>query len=133
MKKEMKSKVQGELTSSDWRVRGGPRNRPTRKEMEEHEATHRPFRAFVYTVLNGQRTHPSPRHQAEEGPQSRRPATAMNSYFMEMKSVVSAQTISEESVTCTAVIEDRHQNIMSSVTLKKGVEETRTMGRAWIS
>ena len=36
-------------------------------------------------------------------------------------------TTSEESVTCIAVKEDRHQNIMSSVALKKGVEEPWTI------
>ena len=46
-------------------------------------------------------------------------------YFMKMKSVVNAHTISEESVTCIAVKEDRH--IMSSVALKKGVEEPWTI------
>ena len=34
----------GELAPPDWRVRAGPRNRPTQKEREEHEATHVPFR-----------------------------------------------------------------------------------------
>ena len=41
-------------------------------------------------------------------------------------------TIPDESVTCIAVKEDRHQNIMSSVALKKGIEEpwaSRRVGR----
>ena len=46
---------------------------------------------------------------------------------MKMKSVVVAQTMSEEAVVCTAMKEDRHQNIMSSVALKKGVEEPWTI------
>ena len=46
---------------------------------------------------------------------------------MKMKSVVVAQTMSEEAVVCTAMEEDRHQNIMSSVALKKGVEEPWTI------
>ena len=44
-------------------------------------------------------------------------------------SAPSAQSISEESITCIAVKEDRHQNIMSSVALKKGVEELWTIAR----
>ena len=48
---------------------------------------------------------------------------------MKMKSVANAPTISEESTTCIAVKEDRHQNIMSSVALKKGVEELWTIDR----
>ena len=36
---------------------------------------------------------------------------------------MNAQTISQESVTCIAVKDVRHQNIMSSVALKKRVEE----------
>ena len=31
---------EGEMAPPDWRVRAGPRNRPTQKEREEHEATH---------------------------------------------------------------------------------------------
>ena len=42
---------------------------------------------------------------------------------MKLESTPSAQSIPEESITCVAVTEDRHQNIMSSVALKKGVEE----------
>ena len=48
---------------------------------------------------------------------------------MKMKSVVNAQATSEESVTCIAEKEDRHQNITSSDALKKGVEEPWTMER----
>ena len=50
--------------------------------------------------------------------QSRRPAVAMDYYFMKMNPVVNTQTMSEESVICIAVKEDEHQNIMSSVALK---------------
>ena len=48
---------------------------------------------------------------------------------MKMKSVVCAQTVSEESAACIAVKEDGHQNIMSSVALKKSVEEPWTIER----
>ena len=48
---------------------------------------------------------------------------------MRMESSLSVQTISEESITCIAVKEDRYQNIMSSVALKKGVEEPWTVER----
>ena len=48
---------------------------------------------------------------------------------MKMESAPSAQSISEESITCVAVKEDRHQNIMSSVASKKGVEEPWTIER----
>ena len=41
----------------------------------------------------------------------------------------SRSAISEKSITCVAVNEDRHQNIMSSVALKKGVEEPWTIKR----
>ena len=49
----------------------------------------------------------------------------MDHYFLKPVSTASSQTIPEESVTCIAVKEDRHQNIMSSVVLKKGIEEPR--------
>ena len=45
---------------------------------------------------------------------------------MKMSSVVNTHTMSEESVTCIAVKEDRHQNIVSRVALKNGVEEPWT-------
>ena len=47
---------------------------------------------------------------------------------MKMSSVVNTHTISEESVTCISVKEDRHQNIVSRVALKNGVEEPWTSG-----
>ena len=51
-------------------------------------------------------------------------------YFcMRMESAPNVQAISEESITCVAVKEDRHQNIMSSVAMKKGVEEPWTVER----
>ena len=72
--------------------------------------------------------------------QSRRPIIAMDYFFMKMESASSVQAISEESITCVTVKEDRHQNIMSSVALKKGVEEPWTTERvvksidlAWLS
>ena len=52
--------------------------------------------------------------------QSRIPTTAIDDHFLKMTSVVNTQTMSEESVTCIAVKEDRHWNIMSLVSLKKG-------------
>ena len=64
----------------------------------------------------------------------------MNRYLLNMNSVVDAPTTSQESVTCIAVKEDRHQNIMSSVALKKSVEEpfanetvARFIDLLWIS
>ena len=43
-----------------------------------------------------------------------RPIIAMDYFFMRMESAPTVQTISDESITCVAVKEDRHQNIMSS-------------------
>ena len=45
-------------------------------------------------------------------------------YFMEMKLVLNAQTMSEESVTCIAVKEDRRQNIMEQCCVGKGSRGT---------
>ena len=49
--------------------------------------------------------------------------------FMNMNSAVNAETIPEGSGTCIVVNADRHQNIMSSVALKKGVGEPWTVDR----
>ena len=54
---------------------------------------------------------------------SRRPIIATDHYFLEPNSTASSQTITDESVLCIAVKEERHLNIMSSVVLKKGMEE----------
>ena len=49
----------------------------------------------------------------------------MDYLFMRMKSAPNVQAIS----TCVVVKEDRHQNIMSSVALKKEVKEPWTIER----
>ena len=72
------------------------------------------------------RTHHRITKQKSED-QSRRPTIAIDYKFMKMKSFVVAQTMSEEGVACVAMKEDRHQNIMSIVALKKGVEEPWTV------
>ena len=48
---------------------------------------------------------------------------------MKRESAPSVQAISEDSITCVAVKGHRDQNIMSSVALKKGVEEPWTIER----
>ena len=117
-----------ELASPDWRVRAGPRNKPTQREREEHEATHVQFRDWCAHCMMGRgRTHHHVAKQKSED-QSRRPIIAMDYFFMRMECFLSVQAISEESITCIAVKEDRHQNIMSSVALKR-VEEPWTIER----
>ena len=129
MKLEDRIDCAEELAAPDWRVRAGPRNKPTQKEREEHEATHVPFRDWCAHCMMGRgRTHHHVAKQKSED-QSRRPIIAVNYYFMKMKSVPNAHTVPEESITCIAVKEDRHQNMMSSDALKKGVEEPWTIER----
>ena len=48
---------------------------------------------------------------------------------MRMEASPNAQAISEEPITCIVVQEDKYQNIMSSVALKRGVEEPWTVER----
>ena len=47
----------------------------------------------------------------------------MDNYFLKPNFTANSQTIPDESVTCIAAKEDRHQNIMTSVVLKKGIEQ----------
>ena len=118
-----------EVAPPDWRVRAGPPNKPTQKEREEHEATHVPFRDWCAHCMMGRgRTRHHVTKQKNKD-QSRRPTIAMDCYFITMESVANTHNMSEESITCIAVIEDRHQNIMSSVALKKGVEKLWTTKR----
>ena len=112
-----------ELAAPDWRVRAGPRNKPTQREREEHEATHVPFRDWGVHCMMG-------RGRAHHQDQSRRPVIAMEGFFMRMEPAPNAKAISEESITCIAVKEDRHQNIMSSVALKEGLKSPGQL-REW--
>ena len=74
--------------------------------------------AGVHTMYDGQWTHQTKRVKINRKGHS----TAMDCYFMKVNS-------SEESVRCIAVKEGRHQNMMSSVALKKGVKETWAIER----
>ena len=100
------------------------RNKPTQDDREAHEATDVPFRDWcVHCMMGRGRTHHTFTKPKSED-QSRRSTVAMDYYFM--KHDVCCE-MSVESVTCTAVKEDRHQNIMSSVALKKRVAEPWTL------
>ena len=128
MSDEEGDEIDGEEELADWRVRAGPRNKPTQREREEHEATHMPFRDWcVHCMMGRSRTHHHVAKQKSED-QSRRTIIAVDNLFMEMESAPNIQAMSEESITCIAV-KDRHQNIMSSVALTKGVEEPWTIER----
>ena len=114
---------EGEAGTSDWRVRAGPGNERTVREREEHEATHMPFRDWCAHCMIGRgRTHHHVSKKRSED-LSRRPTTAVDYYFLKRNSAVNSRTIPDESVTCIAVKEGRHQNNTSSVVLKKGNEE----------
>ena len=69
-----------ELALPDWRVRAGPRNKPTQKERAEHEATYVPFRDWCTHCMMGRG-----RTKQKSEDQSRRPTIAMDYYFMKMK------------------------------------------------
>ena len=68
----------------------------------------------------------------------RRPTIAMDYYLMKMQPAVNSRTISKEAIPCIAVNEDSHQNIISNVALKNGIEEPWTSesgkihGLAWL-
>ena len=95
-----------ELATPDWRVRAGPRNRPTQKERGEHEATHVPFRDWCAHCMMGRgRTHHRVTMQRSEE-ETRRPTIAMDYYFMRVQPAVNPRTISEEAITSIAVKED---------------------------
>ena len=85
MSDEEGNEIDGEedVAAPDWRVRAGPRNKPTHWEREEHEATHVPFRDWCVhcTVGRGRTHHHVAKHKSED--QSRRPIIAMDYFFME--------------------------------------------------
>ena len=97
-----------------------------------HEATRVPFRDLcTHCVMVTGRTH---HHITKQkiGDRARKPTNAVNDFFVRMKCAVSAQAMSEKAITCIAVKEDRHQNFVSSVALKNGVEEPWTIDRGEI-
>ena len=110
---------EGEAGTADWRVRVGPRNKSTAREREQHEARRMPFRDWcAHCMMSRGRTH----HQLSKKRRedlSRRPTVVMDYNILKPHSTVNSQTIPCESVTCIAVEEARHQNIMSSVVLRK--------------
>ena len=74
--------------------------------MKQH--TYR-FETGAHCMMGRGRTHHHVAKQKSED-QSRRPIIAMDYFFMRMERSLSVQAISEESITCIAVKEDRHQN-----------------------
>ena len=119
-----------ELAPPDCRVRAGPRQTDAEREGRARSNT-RTVQRLVHILYDGQRTHPvttSPNKRVRiirEG----HTCDGLPLHVADVKAVVNAQTVSGESVTCVAVKEDRHQNIMSSAALKKGVEEPWTLER----
>ena len=85
---------EGELALPDWRVKAGPRNKPTEKEREEHEAIHVTSREGCrHCVVGRGRTHHHVTKRKIED-RSRRPTIAKDCNFMKTNSVVHARTIS---------------------------------------
>ena len=72
---------EGEAGTVGWRVRTGPRNKPTTDDREEHEATHMPFRHWCTHCMMGRgRTHQHvSKHKSAN--LSRRPRMAMDYIF----------------------------------------------------
>ena len=104
--KHMEWTATEELATPDWRVRAGPRNRPTQKKREEHEATHVQFRDWCTHFMMGRgRTHHHATKQRSED-ETRRSTFAKDHYFMRMQPAVNSRTISEEALTGIAVNED---------------------------
>ena len=110
MSDEERDEIDGEeeLAAPDRRVRAGPRSKPTQWEREEHESQHVPFRDWCARCMMGRgRTHHHVARTKRED-QSRRRINAMDYFSMRMESAPNVQAISEESITCVVVKEDRH-------------------------
>ena len=120
----------GEAGTSDWRVRAGPRNNPTVREREEHEAKHMPFRDWcTHCVMGRGRAlhHVSKKRSEDLSMRLHETKKNFGPLFLTPNSVAKSETTPDESVTCIAVKEERHQNIICSVVLK---EKNRiTMGK----
>ena len=113
---------EGEAGTVDWRVRAGPRNTPTAREREEHEATHMLFGDWCTHCMIGRgRTH---HHVSKKRVRTcRRYQRKPRTNFLMPHSTADSQAIPDESVTCVAVKEDRHHNIVSSAHQLVGYKE----------
>ena len=82
---------EGEMAPPDWCVR------TTQKKKEEHEATHVPLGDWCSHCMmcRGRTHHHVTKQKSEDQSKSRRPANAMDCYFLKMNSVVKALTMSE--------------------------------------
>ena len=88
------------------------------------KGTHMPFPDWCTHCMMGRcgTHHHVSKKRSEDS--SRRPITAVDSCFLKSNSTPNSQTIRDESVTCIAVKEDRHQNIIiEQQSVKKGIEE----------
>ena len=104
-----------ELAPPDWRVRAGP----TQKKREEHEARHVPSRGWcTYCRMGRGRTHHHVTEQ-KKGESVEKTHHCDGPLLDETEVCCECSIELEESVTCIAVKEDRHQHIMSSVALKR--------------
>ena len=83
------------------------------------QSTTRAIQRLLQALIGLGRTHHHVSKLKSED-QMRRPTNATD---MKMKSFVTAHTMSEESVTCIAAKEDRHQKSMSSVKNRGHVRE----------
>ena len=77
----------------------------------------------MHPLHDGQRSDSSPRVEEKERGVVEETDNREGLSFLKPNFTANSQTISDESVTCIAVKEDRHQNFMSNVVLKKGIEE----------
>ena len=87
------------------------------------EATHMPFRdGCAHCIMGRGRTH----HHASKKRSGlvKDQQQLCTTIFLKPNSSANSQTVPDESVTCIAVEEDIHQNIVSSVVLKTGVGES---------
>ena len=98
---------EGEAGAADCRVRAGPRNKPTAREREEHEATHMPLRDWCAHCMmdKGRSRHHAFQKRSED--LSRRSTVGMDYCLLKPYSIANSQTTPDESVTCIAVKEDQ--------------------------
>ena len=122
---------EGETRTADWRVRTGPRNKPTAGKNTKQHTCRSATGAHNCTMGRG-RTH----HHVSKKKSAIRAKSSLveetNSIhglhcFFKPNSTANFQTIPDESVTCIAVKEDRLQIIMSRVFFEGG--NRRTLGK----
>ena len=100
------------------KFRRNPTGAPSKKERDEHETTHIPFREWCPACVMGRgRRHPHRHvHRDDDDQEKRRPIIGMDYFFMKNK-----EGADDKMITIIVAKEDSKKNVFTSIAERKGV------------